>query len=48
MILNAALVKAAGYAAAYLERDLSQIAAIENPADMRRLMATLCLRLGAC
>ena len=36
----------AGYAATYLERDLRQLSAIENLADMRRLMAALCLRLG--
>lgn len=36
----------AGYAATYLERDLRQLSAIESLADMRRLMAALCLRLG--
>jgi uncharacterized protein len=36
----------AGYAATYLERDLRQLSAIEHLADMRRLMAALCLRLG--
>lgn len=36
----------AGYAATYLERDLRQLSAIENLADMRRLMAALSLRLG--
>jgi hypothetical protein len=36
----------AGYSATYLERDLLQLSAIENLADMRRLMAALCLRLG--
>lgn len=36
----------AGYAATYLERDLRQLSAIENLADMRRLMAALCLRVG--
>jgi len=36
----------AGYTATYLERDLRQLSAIENLADMRRLMAALCLRLG--
>jgi predicted AAA+ superfamily ATPase len=36
----------AGYSATYLERDLRQLSAIENLADMRRLMAALCLRLG--
>jgi predicted AAA+ superfamily ATPase len=35
-----------GYASTYLERDLTQIAAVEHLADMRRLMAALCLRLG--
>lgn len=35
-----------GYAATYLERDLQQLSAIENLANMRRLMAALCLRLG--
>jgi uncharacterized protein len=36
----------AAYAATYLERDLRQLSAIENLADMRRLMSALCLRLG--
>ena len=36
----------AGYAATYLERDLRQLSAVENLADMRRLMTALCLRLG--
>ena len=36
----------AGYAATYLERDLRQLSAIENVADMRRLMTALSLRLG--
>jgi predicted AAA+ superfamily ATPase len=36
----------AGYSTTYLERDLRQLSAIENLADMRRLMAALCLRLG--
>jgi predicted AAA+ superfamily ATPase len=36
----------AGYAATYLERDLRQLSAIENLADMRRLMAALALRTG--
>jgi len=36
----------AGYAATYLERDVRQLSAVENLADMRRLMAALCLRLG--
>lgn len=36
----------AGYATACLERDLRQLSAIENLADMRRVMAALCLRLG--
>jgi len=36
----------AGYTATYLERDLRQLSAVENLADMRRLMAALCLRLG--
>lgn len=36
----------AGYSATYLERDLRQLSAIENLADMRRVMAALCLRLG--
>jgi predicted AAA+ superfamily ATPase len=36
----------AGYAATYLERDLRQLSAIERLADMRRLMAALCLRTG--
>jgi uncharacterized protein len=36
----------AGYAATYLERDLRHLSAIENLADMRRLMGALCLRLG--
>jgi hypothetical protein len=35
-----------GYASTYLERDVGQLSAIENLADMRRLMAALCLRLG--
>lgn len=35
-----------GYASTYLERDVAQLAAIEHLADMRRLMAALCLRLG--
>jgi uncharacterized protein len=34
------------YAATYLERDLRQLSAIDNLADMRRLMRALCLRLG--
>jgi predicted AAA+ superfamily ATPase len=36
----------AGYSTTYLERDLRQLSVIENLADMRRLMAALCLRLG--
>jgi predicted AAA+ superfamily ATPase len=36
----------AAYSTTYLERDLRQLSAIENLADMRRLMAALCLRLG--
>lgn len=36
----------AGYASTYLERDLRSLSAIENLADMRRLMAALCLRVG--
>lgn len=36
----------AAYAATYLERDLRQLSAVENLADMRRLMAALCFRLG--
>ena len=36
----------AGYADTYLERDLRQLSAIENLADMRRLMGALCHRLG--
>jgi hypothetical protein len=36
----------AGYAATYLERDLRSLSAIDNLADMRRLMAALCLRVG--
>jgi predicted AAA+ superfamily ATPase len=36
----------AAYAATYLERDLKQLAAVEQLADMRRLMTALCLRLG--
>ena len=36
----------AGYSATYLERDLRQLSVIENLADMRRLMAALCQRLG--
>ncbi|MGW8268276.1 MAG: ATP-binding protein, partial [Longimicrobiales bacterium] len=36
----------AGYAATYLERDLRQLSAVENLADMRRLMAALDLRMG--
>jgi hypothetical protein len=36
----------AAYAATYLERDLRQLSAVERLADMRRLMAALCLRLG--
>jgi hypothetical protein len=36
----------AGYAATYLERDLRSLSAIENLADMRRLMAAVCLRVG--
>jgi hypothetical protein len=36
----------AGYSTTYLERDLRQLSAIENLADMRRLMTALCLRLG--
>lgn len=35
-----------GYAATYLERDLRQLSAVENLADLRRLMTALCLRLG--
>jgi predicted AAA+ superfamily ATPase len=35
-----------GYASTYLERDVAQLAAIEHLADLRRLMAALCLRLG--
>ena len=37
----------AGYAATYLERDLRTMAAVENLADMRRLMTALCLRSGS-
>ncbi len=36
----------AAYSTTYLERDLRQLSAIENLADMRRLMTALCLRLG--
>jgi hypothetical protein len=36
----------AGYASTYLERDLRSLSAIENLADMRRLMTALCLRVG--
>ena len=36
----------AGYAATYLERDLRALSAVENLADMRRLMTALCLRSG--
>lgn len=35
-----------GYTATYLERDLRQQSAIENLADVRRLMTALSLRLG--
>lgn len=35
-----------GYTATYLERDVRQLSAIDNLADMRRLMRALCLRLG--
>jgi hypothetical protein len=31
----------------YLERDITQIAAVESLPDLRRLMRALCLRLGA-
>jgi uncharacterized protein len=34
------------YAATYLERDVRQLSAIENLADMRRLITALTLRLG--
>lgn len=37
----------AGYAATYLERDLRAMSAVENLADMRRLMTALCLRSGS-
>ena len=36
----------AGYASTYLERDLRSLSAIDSLADMRRLMAALCLRIG--
>jgi predicted AAA+ superfamily ATPase len=36
----------AGYAATYLERDVRQFAAIENLADVRRLLTVLALRVG--
>lgn len=35
-----------GYIRTYLERDLQEIAAIENIVDFRRLMSAACLRLG--
>jgi len=35
-----------GYTATYLERDVRQLSAIDQLADMRRLMRALCLRLG--
>ena len=38
----------AGYEAAYLERDLRALSAVENLADMRRLMTALCPRGGWC
>lgn len=36
----------AAYAATYLERDVRQLSAIGSLADMRRVMAALCLRTG--
>lgn len=36
----------AGYVRTYLERDLQSLSSIENLSDFRRLMRTLCLRLG--
>lgn len=36
----------AGYVRTYLERDLQDLAAIENLIDFRRLMRATCLRLG--
>jgi uncharacterized protein len=36
----------AGYAATFLERDVGQISAIENLADLRRVITALCLRVG--
>lgn len=36
----------AGYVRTYLERDLQDLAAIENLVDFRRLMRATCLRLG--
>jgi len=36
----------AAYATTYLERDLRQLSAVERLADMRRLMAAICLRVG--
>jgi predicted AAA+ superfamily ATPase len=36
----------AGYVKTYLERDLQDLAAIENLVDFRRLMRATCLRLG--
>jgi len=36
----------AGYALTYLERDLQQLAAVQNLPDFRRLMRAVCLRLG--
>ena len=35
-----------GYVRTYLERDLRDLAAVENLADFRRLMRAACLRLG--
>ena len=35
-----------GYARTYLERDLQDLAAIDNLIDFRRLMRAVCLRLG--
>jgi uncharacterized protein len=37
----------AGYTQTYLERDLRDLAAIDNLADFQRLMRALCLRLGS-
>ncbi|HWK90542.1 MAG TPA: AAA family ATPase, partial [Longimicrobium sp.] len=36
----------AGYVRTYLERDLQDLAAIDNLVDFRRLMRAVCLRLG--